>query len=64
MTVSKEVPMPALRRLFLRLTYELGSGRALDNAARELEEVRRIYDAIDAMALRVAPAEPEMPRVA
>jgi hypothetical protein len=54
--------MLPLRRLLLRLTHELGSGRALENAARELHEVARIYDAIDALGLRVA--APELQRAA
>ena len=56
--------MPPFRRLFLRLTYELGCGRARDNVARQIEEVERIYDAIDALGRRVAPLEPEITRVA
>jgi hypothetical protein len=46
--------MRPLRHLLLCLTHELGSGRALENAARELDEVERIFGAIDALGLRVA----------
>jgi hypothetical protein len=47
--------MPPLRRLVVRFTYEIGAGRALDNARRESEEVERIYETIDALAARLAP---------
>ena len=45
-------------RLLLRLTpaallYELGSGRALDNARREHEEVERMTAVVDALAGRL-----------
>jgi hypothetical protein len=56
--------MPPLRRLLVRLTYELGRGRALDNTRRELHDLDRTYAAIDALARRVTPEEAPVRRVA
>jgi hypothetical protein len=47
-----------MRRLLLSLMHELGTGRALDNARREQEEVARTVAIIDALAGRLAPALP------
>jgi hypothetical protein len=51
-------------RLLLSLTpanllHELGSGRALDNARRDREELARMTAVIDALAGRLEPALPE-----
>ena len=45
-----------MRRLLLTLMYELGTGRALDNARREHDEVAQTTAIIDALAGRLAPA--------
>ena len=44
-----------MRRLLLTLMYELGAGRALDNARCEHDEVARMTAIIDALAGRLAP---------
>ena len=51
-----------MRRLLVSLNpvnllYELGSGRALDNARREHEEVARTMAIVDALAGRIDAAE-------
>ena len=56
-------------RLLLRLTpanvmYELGSGRALDNARREREEVERTTAVVDALVGRLDLAPAGVPEVA
>ena len=50
-----------MRRLLDRLNpfnllYELGSGRALDNARRECEEVARTMAVVDALVGRIETA--------
>jgi hypothetical protein len=50
-----------MRRLLLsliplNLMHELGTGRALDNARREYDEVARTMEIIDALAGRLRPA--------
>ena len=47
-----------MRRLLLGLMHELGTGRALDNACREREEVARTVAIVDALAGRLAPVAP------
>ena len=42
-----------MRRLLLSLMHEMGTGRALDNARRENDEVARTLAAIDALAGRL-----------
>jgi hypothetical protein len=59
--VSKE---DSMRRLLLSLMHELGTGRALDNARREHEEVARTLAVIDALAGRLPAAQPVVARVA
>jgi hypothetical protein len=58
--VSKEDTM---LRLLLSLTpanlmHELGSGRALDNARRDREELARMDALVDALAVRLEHAAP------
>jgi len=43
-----------MQRLLLRLVYEMGTGRALDNARREHDEVAATLAVIDALAGRLA----------
>jgi hypothetical protein len=52
-----------MRRLLLTLMHELGTGRALDNARREHDEVARTTAIIDALAGRLAPAATSAARV-
>jgi hypothetical protein len=56
--VSKE---DSMRRLLLSLMHELGTGRALDNARREHEEVARTLAVIDALVGRLPEAQPVAP---
>jgi hypothetical protein len=42
-----------MRHLLLRLMHEMGTGRAIDNARREHDEVARTMAAIDALAGRL-----------
>lgn len=50
-----------MRRLLLSLMHELGTGRALDNARREREEVARTLAVIDALAGRLPVAHAAAP---
>lgn len=47
-----------MRQLLLTLMHELGTGKALDNARREHDEVVRTTAIVDALAGRLAPAAP------
>jgi hypothetical protein len=51
----------SMRRLLLSLMHELGTGRALENARRDHEEVARTVAVIDALAGRLAPAAAGVP---
>jgi hypothetical protein len=53
----------SMRQLLLTLLYELGTGKALDNARREHDEVARTTAIIDALAGRLAPAAAPAARV-
>jgi hypothetical protein len=59
--VSKEDSMLRLLLAFTpaNLLHELGTGRALDNAGREREEITRTAAIVDALAGRLAVAVPE-----
>ena len=47
-----------MRRLLLSLVHELGSGRALENARRDHDEIARTMAIIDALAGRIEAAHP------
>jgi hypothetical protein len=47
-----------MARLFRRLMYELGAGRALDNARVERDESALISGRLDALERRYAPLRP------
>ena len=53
-----------LRSLATRLVYEVGSGRALDNASQEAEQLDQTRRRIDAVGRRVARADAVTRRVA
>ena len=53
-----------LRLLATRLAYEVGTGRALDNASQEAEQLDQTRRRIDAMGRRVARADAVTRRVA
>jgi len=46
-------------RTMRRLAFELGSGRAVDNARREIEATRVALARVDALARHVPPAAGE-----
>ena len=43
-----------MTRLLLRIVFELGQGRARDDARRESDDLQRAFVAIDAMGARLA----------
>ncbi|HYL52098.1 MAG TPA: hypothetical protein VEZ15_09030 [Acidimicrobiia bacterium] len=53
-----------MTRWFLRLMYELGTGRAVENARREHDEAARTYAGIAALEARVAALYAAQRRVA
>jgi hypothetical protein len=55
---TKEVTMA---RWFLRVVYELGSGRAVENARRERDENARIFASIRALEARFAAVHASVP---
>jgi hypothetical protein len=63
-------PMPAISQIdgMRRIAYELGGGRAIDNARREIEATRIAMARVEALARRVPPtageSSPEVKRSA
>jgi len=53
-----------MRRLLRTLVHELGSGRALENARHDHDEVARTLAVIDALVRRIEPAGPVEDRIA
>jgi hypothetical protein len=52
-----------MARWFLQVVYEVGGGRAVDNARRERDETARMLASIRALEARVTAAHPARPRV-
>ena len=53
-----------MRSLLSRIRYELGRGRALANARRELDDVEQSLAAIDALGVRLAARSAAIQRAA
>ncbi len=53
-----------MRQLLVNLVHHLGTGRALENARRECDEVAAAIAAVDALERRLTPGATVVPRAA